>query len=179
APDALGRLKTTTTSPTNVDGEVTQILSYGGRSFSILGRGGGLLFDSGSQLEELTAAAFPEDFNSNNDENNSFDNRSDDKGPEPEGVDTGRIAGSMHAFIGLERISAVAIYGVSDPRNPVFVMFLHNRDFSGDPTTDGAGDLGPEGIVFIPGRTSPNGKPMLAVANEVSGSTTLYDLSGL
>ncbi len=39
-----------------------------------------------------------------------------------------------------------------------------------------AGDIAPEGIVFITAEDSPNGAPMLAVANEVSGSTTLYSI---
>lgn len=33
--------------------------------------------------------------------------------------------------------------------------------------------LVPEGLTFIPASTSPTGAPMLAVANEVSGTTTL------
>ena len=36
-----------------------------------------------------------------------------------------------------------------------------------------AGDLGPEGLTFIP---SKNG-PMAAVANEVSGTTTLFRIT--
>lgn len=40
-----------------------------------------------------------------------------------------------------------------------------------------AGDLGPEGIVFIPAADSPSGEAMIAVANEISGTTTLYTVS--
>lgn len=47
----------------------------------------------------------PEDLNSdNNAENDSFDNRSDNKRPEPEGVALGRIGRRTYAFIGLERV---------------------------------------------------------------------------
>ncbi len=37
-----------------------------------------------------------------------------------------------------------------------------------------AGDLGPEGIAFIPAADSPNGQPLIAVGNEVSGTTTVF-----
>ena len=37
-----------------------------------------------------------------------------------------------------------------------------------------AGDLGPDSIVVIAAADSPIGAPLLAVGNEVSGTTTLY-----
>jgi hypothetical protein len=66
------------------------------------------------------------------------------------------------------------VYDVTCPYAAQFVTYLNNRDFTGDAATGTAGDLGPEGITFIPARQSPDGHPMLAVANEVSGTTTLY-----
>ena len=42
-----------------------------------------------------------------------------------------------------------------------------------------SGDLGPEGLAFVPGEDSPTGRPLVAVGNEVSGSTTLYDVRRL
>jgi hypothetical protein len=38
------------------------------------------------------------------------------------------------------------------------------------------GDLGPEGIHFIAAKDSPNGKPLLLVGNEISGSTAVIQL---
>ena len=37
-------------------------------------------------------------------------------------------------------------------------------------------DLDPEGIDYIPAHQSPTGKPQLAVANEVSGTATLFTI---
>ena len=88
----LGRLKTTTADgDTDGDGDFDELFSYGARSFSIWTTDGDLVFDSGDEFEATTAFKFPFDFNSTNDENDSFDNRSDDKGPEPEGVVLGEI----------------------------------------------------------------------------------------
>ncbi len=125
-------------------------------------------------LEQITAAAIPTEFNSDNSENDSFDNRSDNKGPEPEGLAIGTIGRHTYAFIGLERVSGIMVYDISTPESPEFVQYINNRDFNGNAKAGTAGDLGPEGIAFIAADESPIGYPMLAVANEVSGSTTLY-----
>jgi len=37
-----------------------------------------------------------------------------------------------------------------------------------------AGDLGPEGIIFIAPEDSPTAQPLVVVGNEVSGTTTAY-----
>lgn len=96
----LGRLKTTIANgDIDGDGKFEEIYSYGARSFSIWNSKGELAYDSGADLENITAATIPADFNSNNDENGSFDSRSDDKGPEPEGVALGKIGNRTIAFI--------------------------------------------------------------------------------
>lgn len=156
----------------------SELYAYGARSFSIWSETGERVFDSGSEFERITASLIPDNFNSNNDEN-AFDNRSDDKGPEPEAVTVGTINGQTFAFIGLERVGGIMVYNVTNPQNPEFVQYLNNRDFSASQTdleNGMAGDLGPEGLAFIAADDSPNGKPMLAVGNEVSGTTTLYGI---
>jgi hypothetical protein len=174
----LGKLKVTTTlGDLNGDGAYEELYAYGARSFSIFtptAKGLKLVFDSGDQLEQLTAAALPLDFNSTNDENGSFDDRSDNKGPEPEGLALGQIDGRTYLFLGLERIGGIMVYDITRPRSPEFVQYINNRDFSGDPENGSAGDLAPEGLAFIPARQSPTGDNLLAVANEVSGTTTVY-----
>ncbi|MGW9635467.1 choice-of-anchor I family protein [Nocardiopsis alba] len=175
ADENLGRLSVSAAEGLREDGSCyEEIHSFGGRSFSIFGDDGELLFDSGSDFERITAEAAPEFFNSNHRENN-FDGRSDDKGPEPEGLVLGKVKGRTYAFIGLERVGGVMIYDVTDPRNVTFTDYVNNRDFGADPSSREAGDLGAEGLTFISGGDSPiPGVPVLAVANEVSGTTTLF-----
>ncbi|MEQ9547645.1 MAG: choice-of-anchor I family protein [Marinobacter sp.] len=158
--------------------EYDTLYAYGARSFSIWSADGQRVFDSGSEFERITGSLIPDNFNGNNDEN-SFDNRSDDKGPEPEAITTGEINGQTFAFIGLERAGGIMVYNVTNPQNPELVQYINNRDFSVSQTdleNGMAGDLGPEGFTFIPAGSSPNSKPMLAVGNEVSGTTTLYGI---
>jgi hypothetical protein len=180
ANSALGRLAVTNTlGDTDGDGDFDRLYAFGGRSFTIFkvtGRGLTPVFDSGDQFEQIVAAALPAEFNSDNDENGTFDSRSDAKGPEPEGLALGTIGHRTYAFIGLERIGGIMVYDISRPQAPRFVQYINPRDFGGEAEAGTAGDLGPEGITFVPAAKSPTGRPMLAVANEVSGSTTLYDI---
>ena len=174
----LGRLKTTTASgDADGDGLHETIFNYGGRSFSIWSADGNLIYDSGSDFEQLTAELIPDDFNSNNDENDSFDKRSDDKGPEPEGVTIGQIGERIYAFISLERVGGIMVYDITNPYQPTFVQYMNNRNFAGDAEAGTAGDLGPEGILFIKSSDSPTGTPLLVIGNEVSGTTTIYGIT--
>ena len=177
APAALGRLTATTTSPTDAQGRLTEIHVFGGRSFSIRDADGGLVFDSGDQLEQIVAERLPKDFNSTNDANGSFDTRSDNKGPEPEGLAVGTIAGRTYAFVGLERIGGVAVFDITVPSRSTFVDYVNTRDFSGDLAGNGS-DSGPEGLVFVAATDSPTGSPLLLVGNETSGTTTVFAVTG-
>ncbi|MEW8395898.1 MAG: hypothetical protein AB2707_07025, partial [Candidatus Thiodiazotropha sp.] len=148
--------------------------------FSIRNARGKLVYDSGADFERITAALLPDDFNSNNDENDSADSRSDDKGPEPEGVTVGKIEDRTFAFVGLERVGGIMVYDITNPHRVRFVQYLNNRDFTvdaqlpDDSTNPLVGDLGPEGIAFISEDDSPVESPLLVVGNEVSGTTTIY-----
>ena len=173
---SLGRLTTTTVNTdTNGDGLIDVFYAFGARSFSIVDGLGRQVFDSGSDFEDITANAFPDFFNASN-TNNNFENRSDNKGPEPEAVAIARFGGTPVAFIALERIGGVMAYDISDPRAPVFLTYVNNRDFTQDVETPEAGDLGPEGIAVISAAHSPTGQPLLLVANEISGTTTVFSI---
>lgn len=176
ANENIGRLTVTTVNgDTDGDGDYDQLYALGARSFSIWTAEGDQVYDSGDEIEQITAAAFPGFFNSSND-GNALDNRSDNKGPEPEGVTLGVIDGRTYAFIGLERIGGVMIYDVTNPMNPVFQQYVNNRDFSEDPESGQPLDLGPEGLTFVSADDSPNGIPLLLVANEISGTVTVYQV---
>ncbi len=153
------------------NGSYEKLFTLGGRSFSIWSTDGTQVYDSGADLERITADSDPAYFNASNN-NSSFDDRSDNKGPEPEAVTVGEIDGRTYAFVGMERTGGIVMYDVTDPTTPLFVDYLNNRDFAA-----GTGDLGPEGLKFIPACDSPNGRPMLLVANEISGTVTLYKIS--
>ncbi|MEI6445398.1 MAG: choice-of-anchor I family protein [Nostocales cyanobacterium ELA583] len=175
-PNNLGRLVVTKTlGDTDGDGDYDQIYTFGARSFTIWDSAGKRVYDSGADFERITAAALPKNFNSNNDSNN-FDNRSDNKGPEPEGVVIGAIANRVYAFIGLERVGGVMVYEVTNPNSPEFVQYVNTRDFSLSPTS-GVTDSGPEGLTFISANDSPNSKPLLVVANEISKTTAIFEVN--
>ncbi|MEB3337699.1 MAG: choice-of-anchor I family protein [Leptolyngbyaceae bacterium] len=169
----LGRLNVTTASGnTDSDPQLEQIFVPGARSFSIWDSTGKLVYDSGDDFEQITAAAFPTRFNASN-TNTNLDDRSDNKGPEPEGVAVGTINGRTYAFIGLERIGGVMVYEVTNPTKPAFVQYLNTRDFSAAV----AGDSGAEGLIFIPASDSPNGQPLLVVAYEISNTVAVFSVN--
>ena len=172
----LGRLKMVNTEgDTDGDGDHDRLFTFGGRSLSIFDDTGTLVFDSGDQLEQLTAGLFPASFNASHD-SNAFDGRSDDKGPEPEAVVVGKLFGRQLAFLALERMSGIVVYDVTDPAAPELLHYGHTRDFAVAPGSGDAGDLGPEGLALISEDDSPTGHALLVVAYEVSGTTRVYEI---
>ena len=187
----LSRLNTTNAFPTK--DAFDAIYAYGGRSFSIWNSSGELVWDSGSQIEEIVARDYPAAFNSDSSDSAAssllmvqgqparMDGRSDDKGPEPEALAVGTIGAQTFAFVGLERMGGIMVYDVSNPASPTYIRYK-NAALEGlalDPannTTPGSLDVSPEGMVFVPAALSPNDKPMLIVANELSGTTTMYEV---
>ena len=172
---ALGRLNVSDkTGDIDGDGDFDRIDVFGARSFSIWNAYGQLVWDSGDQLEQFfadPANGYRTIFNASN-SNNSFDNRSDNKGPEPEGVAVGKVGPNVYAFVALERIGGVMAYDVSNPAAPVFADYANTRTLG----TLG-GDLGAEGITFVPEDESPNGKPLVLVGNEVSGTVAIFQVN--
>jgi 2',3'-cyclic-nucleotide 2'-phosphodiesterase / 3'-nucleotidase / 5'-nucleotidase len=166
----LGRLTVTNATGAkelDADPQFERIYVPGGRSFSIRRANGTLVYDSGDDIEQRTAALLPDLFNSQGD-SATFDTRSDNKGPEPEGVAIGKVSGRTYAFIGLERIGGVMVYDISKPTSPKFATYINTA-----PT-----DLAPEGLFFIKKKDSPNSKPLLVVSHEVSNTVTIFEVVG-
>lgn len=170
----LGRLRITTTPNGNVTGknsagQCTELYSFGSRSFSIWSSDVSRVFDSGDDLEQRTKALPNVLFNASHD-NNTLDSRSTSKGPEPEGVTIAKFGDKTFAFIGLERVGGVMVYDVTNPVAAKFVNYLNTRDGI-------TGDRGPEGLTIIKASDSPNGKPLLVVGNETSGTTAVFQIN--
>ncbi|HEY9897188.1 MAG TPA: choice-of-anchor I family protein, partial [Candidatus Sericytochromatia bacterium] len=162
----LGRLTVSrTTSDKDGDGDLDRLEAIGARSFSIRDANGTLVFDSGDQLEQIIATQAPTLFNSDG-TTATFDTRSDNKGPEPEGVAIGVINNRTYAFIGLERVGDVIVYEVTNPNKPVFVQYVNTPE-----------DVAPEGLTFVSAADSPTGTPLLATANEVSKTIALFEIT--
>jgi hypothetical protein len=175
----LGRLTVTrATGDRNGDRVFREIYVFGARSFSIRDTQGNLVYDSGDQMERLLARHYPARFNVSH-TNNTVDDRSDNKGPEPEGVSIGRIGNRSFAFIGLERDSGIMTYDITNPSDVGFSSYTNNRNIMANTNTAAAGDLGPEGLEFVPAAQSPNGRDMLIVANEISGTTTMWQVTSV
>ena len=186
--EVAGNLKLSNASGWNEQKQCfDELYAYGSRSFSIYDASGNVVFDSGSTFGKVTAGLNqPGVFHHNADnEGPEFDDRSDNKGPEPEALTIGQIGDRTYAFIGAERVGGVFIYDVTDPANAQYETYVNNRDFTVDfdednyESTKFAGDLGPEGFAFINKDDSPNGEHLLVVGNEVSGTTTIFQIEDL
>ncbi len=163
----LGRLQlTNATGDTDGDGDFDEIHALGARSFTIWNNSYAKVFDSGDQLEQITASLIPASFNSENSTAASFDSRSDNKGPEPEAVTTGMVNGILYAFVGSERTGDIFVYDISNPMAPVFKQYINT-----------AADLGVEGLIFVSASDSPTSKALVISSAEVSKTVSVYEFS--
>jgi 2',3'-cyclic-nucleotide 2'-phosphodiesterase (5'-nucleotidase family)/uncharacterized protein YjiK len=142
---------------TDNDGDIDEILMYGARSFSILDSTGAIVFDSGDMIEMIVASLHGSNFD---------DGRSDNKGPEPEGVAVATLGARTFAFVGLERSHLTLVFDVTNPLAPTYVTSLIRN-----------GDLNPEGIVVVSESDSPSGRPLVLVTNESSNTLSVFELT--
>jgi YVTN family beta-propeller protein len=151
-PENLGRLRVTSTrGDIDNDGDYDVLYGFGGRGFSIFHAATvQLVHDSNNGLEQEAINAGIYD-----------DDRSDDKGVEPEGVTVGTIGDKPVAFIALERADAIAVYDLSNPAAPKFLQIIKTGD-------------APEGVLFVAADKSPNGKSLLITSNEGDGTVKFF-----
>ncbi|WP_205695512.1 choice-of-anchor I family protein [Conexibacter sp. SYSU D00693] len=164
----LGRLNVSKVEgDTDGDGDVDELHSFGARSMSILsGTDLRMTYDTGAELEQTAAAFQPDLFNSEGTAA-TFDQRSDNKGPEPEGVGTVELGRRTLAVLGAERLGAIYTYDLTaDPGRAVLVGY----------SPSSAGNVSPEGVDTVPADQSPTGRPLVLVSYEVSGTVGVYEV---
>lgn len=147
-------------------GKCPYVHSFGTRSISIFdGETGELVWDSGDQIEQMLAKVAPKYFNWNAKKNKSKkDNRSGDKGCEPENVVVGNLGKHRLAFVGLERMSGIVVFNLTNLEKPKIVDYYMDTK-----------DRGPEGLLFIDAEHSPiPGQALLVVGYEYSKTLTIY-----
>lgn len=148
----LGRLNITTSlGDTDNDGDFDALYSFGSRSFSVWNSAtGALAYDSKNELDIKAKDLGVYD-----------DARSDDKSVEPESIAIGRVGSKLVAYVGLERVDAIAIYDITVPTSPVFVKMIKTGD-------------APEGVLFISATNSPIQQSLLVVSSENDGAIKIY-----
>jgi hypothetical protein len=153
----LGRLNLSRIDgDTDGDGDIDVPVMFGTRSFSLWNAAtGALVTDSGS-LEAALLSLDPTRFNINR-ENVSLDNRSDDKGPEPEALSVFTSNGQTYAAVGLERQNGILLYNITNPLTPFLVDYVNGLD---------NGLVSPESLLFIAGADSPTGLSYLLAGFE-------------
>jgi hypothetical protein len=165
------------------DGDFDTIHLRGSRSMTMY-RNGVPLWDSGKLLEDIQISAFGV-ANINGSHALSADkttvnytaqDRSDDKGAEPEGVAVGMVGGARVAILGLERISALVVFDISNPSSPTFIKWIQMLPTTPTPAAQ-ATAWSPEGVIFVPADKSPNGKALFITSYELSGSMTVHQIA--
>lgn len=139
------------------------------------------VWDSGDQFEQIIAARRPTYFNADWDTTTgaikAIDARSTKKGPEPEAVVVGKAYGKTWIAAGLERDGGVVLFDASIPTAPVFVDYINTSDPAGNLVTGAnAGDVSPEGLLFVTEDESPTGNALVIASFELSGTVAIYEI---
>lgn len=170
-----GRMRITNANGnTDADAAYEELYCLGSRSFSIFNaQTKALVYDSGDDFERYTALtpSISNLFNADHSDNTKK-GRSRAKGPEPEGITLAQLNGSTFAFITLERVGGVMVYDITNPNDVKFVDYKNSRNVSAY-----GGDNGPEGVIFIKAENTTTGKNYIAVANEISGTISLFEVN--
>jgi hypothetical protein len=167
----LGRLRVLKdVSDPDGDTLIDEAVMPGTRSFSIWNATTGALVGDTGSLEPLLLTLSPTLHNIDGESGTgTFDDRSDDKGPEPEALTTGTINGHNYVFVGMERQCGILMFNVDNPAAPVFKAYINNAE---------DGMIAPESITFLPATSSPSGNPTLLIGYEFGGMIGVYTVVG-
>lgn len=159
----LGRLEISTLDgDIDGDGDFDALFAYGTRSITVWNADtGDLVFDTGA-LESLLLTVEPNpNFHNMNAEPGDFDERSDNKGPEPEFVTVFERFGRTFIAALNERHNSILLFEAMADGSLMFFDYLNSTN---------AGNAEPESAVFIPSEESPTGEDLLVVGYEDSGT---------
>jgi hypothetical protein len=164
---------------TNGDALIDQPTMMGTRSFTIWNAlTGTRTYDSGSTIENYVANNNPFTFNMNDGNLSKWDERSDDKGPEPEALTYGSVAGRDYVFVGNERENGIMAFDITTPTDVKVVGYFNTR--TNNQTKEFNQYISPESITFVPGDKNPTRKNLLIVGYEGTkdgnnGSLAVYE----
>ncbi len=171
--------------------KVKTLYTFGTRSFSVWKANNlegvdsaDLKWDSGDAIEKITStvrpAFFNADWNTTSGYVNGVDARSTKKGPEPEGIAVGQAYGTNWIVVGLERDGGLLLYDATNPEAPTFVDYINTSNPGGNllagKYSATAGDVSPEGIVFVSPEDSPTGNALVLASYELSGTVGIYEI---
>ena len=154
----------------NLDGDagIEDPTMMGTRSFSIWNASTHeRVFDSASMIEQYVAANDPTTFNMNDGLTTKYDERSDDKGPEPEALAFGSIGGRDYVFVGAERQNGIFQFDITNLGNVTITNYFNTATSSAD---SGGAFISPESIAFLDAASNPTGQNLLIVGYEGTGS---------
>jgi len=195
---AIGQLKTTPFAPASVAGspvssstKVKSAYSFGTRSFSVWKSNtvsgifkADLVYDSGDLLENLAkekrGTLFNADWDTTTGAIKAIDARSASKGPEPEGIAIGSAYNRRWMALTLERDGGVVLFDVTNPVVPKYVDYINTSIPTGNivtgKATATAGDVSPEGVMFVQPLDSPTATALVLVSYELSGTVAIYEI---
>jgi hypothetical protein len=157
ANNQLGRLNVSRIDgDTDGDCDIDSPVMFGTRSFSIWNASTGLLVADSGNLEAQLLALDPARFNINR-ENLTIDNRSDDKGPEPEALSVFTLGSQTFVAVGLERQNGILLYDISNPAAPKYLDYINGLEHA---------LISPESLLYVAAEDSPTGSALLLAGFE-------------
>jgi hypothetical protein len=135
----------------------------GTRSFSIWNATTGDLVSDTESLETILLLLDPALHNIDDGLLSEYDQRSDDKGPEPEALTVFELVNRWFAVVGMERQNGLLLFDITDPTKPaVFEDYINSL---------GDGLVAPESLLFISADDSPTGFPLILAGYEGASDT--------